>query len=302
VLPWLALGAFVLAALAVDLRAGSGGNPSMRAAILWSIVWTAIGAAFAAVLLVLDSPASASAYVTGFLVEKSLSLDNLFVFAVLFAFLGVPAAQRRRVLIYGVAGAIVLRGLFVVAGAAVLDTFHLATYVLGALLAFTAVKIARHGGEQVDPGRTLAMRVLKRVAPAASPGASALVMVAVFDVMFALDSIPAIFAITRDTFVVFAANAFSLLGMVSLFFVLEGLMERFRHLHLALAAILGWVAAKLVLVDVWHPPTALTLAVIAGALVTAALTSMRAERRERGERDPRPKPAVTARPATAEAD
>jgi tellurite resistance protein TerC len=299
VLPWLALGAFVLAALAVDLRAGSGGNPSMRAAILWSIVWTAIGAAFAAVLLVLDSPASASAYVTGFLVEKSLSLDNLFVFAVLFAFLGVPAAQRRRVLIYGVAGAIVLRGLFVVAGAAVLDTFHLATYVLGALLAFTAVKIARHGGEQVDPGRTLAMRVLKRVAPAASPGASALVMVAVFDVMFALDSIPAIFAITRDTFVVFAANAFSLLGMVSLFFVLEGLMERFRHLHLALAAILGWVAAKLVLVDVWHPPTALTLAVIAGALVTAALTSMRAER---GERDPRPKPAVTARPATAEAD
>jgi tellurite resistance protein TerC len=298
-LPWLALGAFVLAALAVDLRAGSRGTPSMRAAVLWSIGWTAVGAGFAAVLLVLDSPASASAYLTGFLVEKSLSLDNLFVFAVLFAFLGVPAAQRRRVLIYGVAGAIVLRGLFVVAGAAVLDTFHLATYVLGALLAFTAVKIARHGGEQVDLGRTLAMRVLKRVAPAASPAASALVMVAVFDVMFALDSIPAIFAITRDTFVVFAANAFSLLGMVSLFFVLEGLMERFRHLHFALAAILGWVAAKLVLVDVWHPPTALTLAVIAGALVTAALTSLRAER---GERDRGPKPAVTARPATAEGD
>jgi tellurite resistance protein TerC len=298
-LPWLALGAFVLAALAVDLRAGSRGTPSMRAAGLWSIVWTAIGAAFAGVLLVLDSPASASAYFTGFLVEKSLSLDNLFVFAVLFAFLGVPAADRRRVLVYGVGGAIVLRGLFVVAGAAVLDTFHVATYVLGALLAFTAVKIARHGGEQVDPGRTLAMRVLKRVAPAASPAASALVMVAVFDVMFALDSIPAIFAITRDTFVVFAANAFSLLGMVSLFFVLEGLMERFRHLHYALAAILGWVAAKLVLVDVWHPPTALTLAVIAGALVTAAVTSMRAER---GERDPRTRPAIGARPATAETD
>jgi tellurite resistance protein TerC len=298
-LPWLALGAFVLAALAVDLRAGSRGTPSMRAAVLWSIGWTAIGAAFAGVLLVLDSPASASAYFTGFLVEKSLSLDNLFVFAVLFAFLGVPAADRRRVLIYGVGGAILLRGLFVVAGAAVLDTFHFATYVLGALLAFTAVKIARHGGEQVDPGRTLAMRALKRIAPAASPAASALVMVAAFDVMFALDSIPAIFAITRDTFVVFAANAFSLLGMVSLFFVLEGLMERFRHLHYALAAILGWVAAKLILVDVWHPPTALTLAVIAGALVTAALTSMRAQR---GEREPPARPAVGPRPATAEAD
>jgi tellurite resistance protein TerC len=299
VLPWLALGAFVLAALAVDLRAGSGGAPSMRAAALWSIGWTAIGAGFAAVLLVLDSPASASAYVAGFLVEKSLSLDNLFVFAVLFAFLGVPAAERRRVLVYGVGGAVVLRGLFVIAGAAALDTFHFATYVLGALLALTAVKIARHGGEQVDPGRTLAMRALKRIAPGASPAASALVLVAAFDVMFALDSIPAIFAITRDTFVVFAANAFSLLGMVSLFFVLEGLMDRFGHLHLALAAILGWVAAKLILVDIWHPPTALTLAVIAGALVTAALTSMRAER---GERDRRPRPPVPARPATAEAD
>jgi tellurite resistance protein TerC len=298
VLPWLALGAFVLAALAVDLRAGSRAAPSMRAAVLWSIGWTAVGAGFAVVLLVLDSPAAASGYVAGFLVEKSLSLDNLFVFAVLFAFLGVPAAERRRVLVYGVGGAVVLRGLFVVAGAAVLDTFHLATYVLGALLALTAVKIARHGGEQVDPGRTLPMRILKRIAPAASPAASALVMVAAFDVMFALDSIPAIFAITRDTFVVFAANAFSLLGMVSLFFVLEGLMDRFRHLHLALAAILGWVAAKLVLVDVWHPPTALTLAVIAGALVTAALTSIRAER---GERDRR-RPALAVRPAAAEAD
>jgi tellurite resistance protein TerC len=297
VLPWLALGAFVLAALAVDLRAGARGTLSMRAAVVWSIGWTAVGAGFAAVLLVLDSPASAEAYLAGFLVEKSLSLDNLFVFAVLFAFLGVPAAERRRVLVYGIGGAVVLRALFILAGAAVLDTFHFATYVLGALLAYTAVKIARHGGEQVDPRRTLAMRVLKRVAPGASITASALVMVAAFDVMFALDSIPAIFAITRDTFVVFAANAFSLLGMVSLFFVLEGLMDRFRHLHFALAAILGWVAAKLVLVDVWHPPTALTLAVIAGALVTAALTSMRAERGDR-----RPKPPVHPVPVTARAD
>jgi tellurite resistance protein TerC len=298
-LPWLALGAFVLAALAIDLRAGSRAAPSMRAALLWSVAWTAIGAGFAAVLLVLDSPATAEAYLAGFLVEKSLSLDNLFVFAVLFGFLAVPAAERRRVLVYGVGGAVVLRGLFVVAGAAALDTFHFATYVLGALLAFTAVKIARHGGEQVDPGRTLVMRLLKRVAPGASPAASALVMVAAFDVMFALDSIPAIFAITRDTFVVFAANAFSLLGMVSLFFVLEGLMDRFRHLHLGLAAILGWVAAKLILVDVWHPPTALTLAVIAGALATAALTSMRAER---GERPRRPRPPAAPAAATAEAD
>jgi tellurite resistance protein TerC len=297
VLPWLALGAFVLIALAVDLIAGARGAVSTRAALGWSVAWTAIGAGFAAVLLVLDSSVAAEAYLAGFLVEKSLSLDNLFVFAVLFAFLGVPAAQRRRVLIYGVAGAIVLRALFIVAGAAALDAFGFATYVLGALLALTAVKIARHGGEHVDPSKTLAMRALRRVAPGAGPAASALVMVAAFDVMFALDSIPAIFAITRDTFVVFAANAFSLLGMVSLFFLLEGLMERFRHLHFGLAAILAWVAAKLLLADVWHPPIALTLAVIAGSLAAAALTSVVGERRERSGRRPQ-----APRPATAEAD
>jgi len=292
VLPWLALGAFVLAALAIDLRVGArGGMTSMRSALVWSVAWTAIGAGFAAVLLLLDSPAAAESYIAGFLVEKSLSLDNLFVFAVLFGFLGVAAGDRRRVLVYGIAGAVVLRGLFIVAGGAVLDTFHFATYVLGALLALTAVKIARHGGEQVDPSRSLPMRILKRVAPGATPAASALVMVAAFDVMFALDSIPAIFAITRDTFVVFAANAFSLLGMVSLFFLLEGLMDRFRYLHFGLAAILAWVAAKLILVDVWHPPTALTLAVIAGALLAAALASVRRER-----------PRAPVRPATAEAD
>ena len=290
-LPWLALGAFIVAALAVDLFLGArrGGAPSYRAhalrrALAWSIAWTVIGAGFAAVLLAFDGRASAEAYLAGFLIEKSLSLDNLFVFAVLFSFLAVPEADRRRVLLYGVGGAIVLRGLFIVLGAAALDAFAFMPYVLGGLLAFTAVKIARHGGEHVDPERTLAMRVLKRLAPGATPAASALVMVAVFDLMFAIDSIPAIFAITRDTFVVFAANAFSLLGMVSLFFLLEGLMDRFRHLHFALAAILGWVAAKLLLEDVWHPPIALTLAVIAGALATAALTSVVAERRDRARR------------------
>jgi len=303
VLPWLALGAFVLIALAIDLRHGSSGTPSMRRALLWSIAWTAIGAGFAAVLYLFGSSDAAEEYLAGFLIEKSLSLDNLFVFAVLFGFLAVPAGERRRVLIYGVAGAIVLRGLFILVGAAALDTFHALTYVLGALLAYTAVKIARHGGEQVDPSKTLAMRVLKRVAPAASPAASALVMVAVFDVMFAIDSIPAIFAVTRDTFVVFAANAFSLLGMVSLFFLLEGLLDRFRYLHFGLAAILAWVAAKLILVDVWHPPIGLTLAVIAGALAAAALASVRAQRREQPAAPAAPPspPSPREHPATAEA-
>jgi tellurite resistance protein TerC len=302
-LPWLALGAFVLIALAIDFRADSHSVPSMRSSLLWSVLWTGIGIGFAGVLLLTGAGATAAEeYLAGFLIEKSLSLDNLFVFAVLFSFFAVPASERHRVLLLGVAGAIVLRTLFILAGAAALDAFDFMTYVLGALLAVTAVKIARHDGDDVDPDKSLAMRALRRVMPvsrdydggrlitkvrgqrAATPLMAALVMVAAFDVMFAIDSIPAIFAITRDTFIVFAANAFSLLGMISLYFLLDGMLDRFRHLHYGLAAILGWVSAKLLLADVWHPPITLTLGVVVGALTAAALTSIVAERRA-GRRD-----------------
>lgn len=298
-LPWLALAAFVVVALAIDLRAGARERPSMRRALVWSLVWTGIGVAFAALVAFADGGEPAGEYLAGFLIEKSLSLDNLFVFAVLFSFFAVPEDQRRRVLLWGVAGAIVLRALFILVGAAALDTFAWFTYVLGVILALTAIKIARHGSEEVDPDRTLAMRLLRRVMPLSrdydgerlvtreegrrvgTPLLAALVMVAAFDVMFAIDSIPAIFAVTRDTFIVFAANAFSLLGMVSLYFLLDGLLDRFRYLNVGLAAILAYVAAKLLLVDVWHPPIWLSLVVIAGALAAAALASVWAERSER---------------------
>jgi len=298
-IPWIALGAFVVLALALDLR-GHGGRPMpTRTALLWSVLWTAIGVAFALVVLAIDDGAAAGEYLAGFLIEKSLSLDNLFVFAVLFAFFKVPADQKVRVLLWGVAGAIVLRTIFILLGAAALDAFHATTYVLGALLLFTAIKIARQTDEEIDPDHTLAMRALRRVVPLsreydgerllttgetgkrmATPLLAALTMVAAFDVMFAIDSIPAIFAITRDTFVVFAANAFSLLGMISLFFLLDGMLDRFRYLNVGLAAILAFVAAKLLLVDVWHPSIGLSLAVVVTALAVAALASMLAERRE----------------------
>jgi tellurite resistance protein TerC len=303
-LAWIALALFVVAALVLDLRGHGGKQMSTRTALGWSIAWTAIGVAFAAVVLLVQDSTAASEYLAGFLIEKSLSLDNLFVFAILFGFFQVPAAERLKVLVWGIAGAIVLRTIFILVGAAALDAFHATTYVLGALLAFTAFRIARQGDDHVDPDRTLPMRLLRRVVPlseeydgdklftrvngarVATPLLAALAMVAAFDLMFAIDSIPAIFAITQDTFVVFAANAFSLLGMVSLYFLLDGMLDRFRYLNLGLAAILAFVAAKLLLVDVWHPSIALSLAVIVGALVVAALASMVAERRDRErERD-----------------
>jgi tellurite resistance protein TerC len=300
-LAWLTLSVFVVAALLFDLRRGirQTEEPSMRASIAWSIAWTAIGVGFAGIVLFAGDSESASEYLAGFLIEKSLSLDNLFVFAVLFAFFAIPDDQRQRVLVYGIAGAIVLRAAFIVAGTAALDAFHAATYILGGLLALTAWRIARHGGEEVDPGQSPFMRLLRRVVPLsdsydgsrlvttsdgkrmATPLLAALLMVAAFDVMFALDSIPAILAVTRDTYIVFAANAFSLLGMVSLYFVLEGLLKSFRYLHLGLAAILAYVAAKLLFADFWHPPIGLSLGVILACLVGAAVASWLAERRDR---------------------
>jgi tellurite resistance protein TerC len=297
-LAWIALAAFVAVALALDLHGHGGRRMSTRTALGWSLAWTAIGIAFALVVLLVEDGTAASEYLAGFLIEKSLSLDNLFVFAVLFAFFQVPPAERLKVLVWGVAGAIVLRTAFILVGAAALDAFHATTYVLGVLLALTAIRIARQTGEQIDPDHTLAMRALRRLAPLsteydgdrlfttsetgkrlATPMLAALTMVAAFDVMFAIDSIPAIFAITRDTFVVFAANAFSLLGMVSLYFLLDGALDRFRYLNVGLAAILGFVAAKLLLVDVWHPSIGLSLAVIVAALAAAALASVVVERR-----------------------
>jgi tellurite resistance protein TerC len=182
------------------------------------------------------------------------------------------------VLIFGIAGAIVLRAIFIVAGAELLDRFDWFTYVLGALLAYTAYSIARHGNEEMHPEDTRVMKLVNRVLPEGTkPAVIALVAVAAFDVMFAIDSIPAIFAITRDTTVVFAANAFSLMGMVSLFFLLEDLLDRFRYLSQGLAVILGYVALKMLLEDVVHPPEWINLVVVVVTLTVAALLSRRRE-------------------------
>jgi tellurite resistance protein TerC len=316
-LAWIALSAFIILALVLDLRKGERGVPSLRSALLWSLVWTVAGLGFAVLLALGADGEAAGEYLAGFLIEKSLSLDNLFVFAVLLSFFAVPEQQRRLLLLYGIGLAIVLRAVFIVIGATALDMFEATTYVLGALLLLTAVKIARQGDEEIDPESTLAMRLLRRAIPIsrdyegsrlttsaggrrmATPLLAALVMVAAFDLMFAIDSIPAIFAITRDTFVVFAANAFSLLGMVSLYFVLDEMLARFRHLNLALAVILGYVAAKMLLADVWHPPLAISLGVIVGALGVAIVTSSLAERREKRQRRRAPRRPLQVRPPPA---
>jgi tellurite resistance protein TerC len=305
-LAWVLLVVAVAALLLFDLKRVGRGQPapSLRVAALWSAAWTALAVAFTAVLAAFADGDAASEYLTGFLIEKSLSLDNLFVFAVLLAYFGVPAGSQRRVLVWGIAGAIVLRAIFVLAGAAALDAFHATIYVFGALLVLTAIKLARHGDDELDVESTRAMRLLRRTVPmgsydgerfvtrdggrrVATPLLACLVMVAAFDVLFAIDSVPAIFAVSRDTFVVFAANAFSLLGMTSLYFLLRGMMDRFHYLNYGLALILAFVGVKMLLSDVWHMPTWLSLAVIVGCLAAAVGASL-ARPAERAAPEPEP--------------
>jgi tellurite resistance protein TerC len=292
---WGAFGAFVAAMLVVDLVAFGrrGEEISFRRAVGWSIGWTLLGVAFAGFLWVWQGRTFAEEYFAGFLIEKSLSVDNLFVFALIFSYFAVPAAHQRRVIFWGIVGAIVLRAAFIAAGAALLDAFHFTVYVFGAFLIVTGIRMARHSNVEIHPERNPALRLLGKVVPlttryhgdrllareqgrrVATPLLAALVLVAAFDLVFAVDSIPAIFAVTRETFIVYAANAFSLLGLSALYFVLAGMIGRFRYLNVGLAAVLVFVGAKMTLADVVHIPVYLSLAVIVLALAIAIGASLR---------------------------
>jgi tellurite resistance protein TerC len=291
---WIAFGAFVVAMLLVDLAlfGRRGREVSMRRAIGWSSGWTALGLAFAVVLWAWQGREPAGEYLAGFLIEKSLSIDNLFVFALVLGYFGVPAAWQRRPLFLGIVGAIVFRAIFIAAGAALLDAFHYAVYLFGAFLIVTGIRIGRKGEVHVDPARNPVLRLVRRFVPIAprydgdrlfvreggrrlaTPMLAALVLIATFDVVFAVDSIPAIFAVTRDTFVVYAANAFSLLGLASLYFVLAGMMLRFRYLNLGLAAVLVFVGAKMALVDVYDVQVFASLAIVVAILGLAIGASL----------------------------
>jgi tellurite resistance protein TerC len=291
---WLAFGVFVVGLLLVDLVAfgGRAERVPFRRAVAWSIGWTALGLAFAGFLWWWQGRGPAEEYLAGFLIEKSLSIDNLFVFALIFAYFAVPPAFQRRVIFFGIVGAIVLRGLFIAGGAALLDAFHYTVYVFGAFLIVTGIRMATHSNIEIHPERNPALKLLERVVPltrryhgdklvvkeggrrVATPMVAALVLVATFDVVFAVDSIPAIFAITRDVFIVYAANAFSLLGLAALYFVLAGMMGRFRYLNLGLAAVLIFVGLKMTLADVVEIPTYLSLGVIVGILGLAVGASL----------------------------
>lgn len=291
---WASFGAFVCVMLLVDLVAFArrGEQVSLRRAVIWSVAWTALGIGFAGFLGLWQGRKWAEEYLAGFLIEKSLSIDNLFVFALIFSYFAVPAAYQRRVIFWGIVGAVVLRGVFILAGAALLDAFHYTIYVFGGFLILTGIRMATHANVEIHPERNPVLKLIRRVVPMstdydrdrlvtrrngrliATPMLAALILVATFDVVFAVDSIPAIFAVTRETFVVYAANAFSLLGLSALYFVLAGMIGRFRYLNVGLAAVLVFVGTKMAIADLYEIPVYVSLAVIVLVLAAAVGASL----------------------------
>ena len=304
VLAWALLGTGVAVMLAVDLFVFGRGDHevTVKEAGAWSAVWLAVAIGFGGLMWAYGGSDAGSEYLAGYLLERSLSLDNVFVFAVLFGYFAVPAIVQPRVLSWGIALALVLRLVFILLGAALLDAFHVTFYLFGALLIYTAWKLAHHDDTDVEPEHNPALRFLRRRLPMAkdydgnrlsthqggrriaTPLVAVFVVVATTDVIFAIDSIPAIFAITTVPFIVFAANAFAMLGLRALYFLLVGVMDRFVYLSQGLAVVLGVIGVKMLLIDVWHVPVWLSLGLIVVILGATAVLSLRAQPSgERGE-------------------
>jgi len=291
---WAAFAAFVVAMLAVDLFVlhPRAREVSVREAAVWSAVWVAIGLGFCALLWAWRGGGPAQAYLAGYLIEKSLSLDNIFVFAVIFSAFAIPPRYQHRVLMLGILGALIMRGAFILAGAALLDSFHVVSYLFGVALLFAAVTMAR-GRNHIQPRRNRALRGLRRIVPAtdelrgqrflvrdrgrtlATPLLLALIVVETTDVIFAVDSIPAILAVTTDTFAVYTSNVFALLGMRALYFLLAGAVGQFRYLQPGLAVILAGIAVKMLTADLYEVPLWVSPAFIAAVLAVVVALSIR---------------------------
>jgi tellurite resistance protein TerC len=309
-LAWAAFAAFVIVMISLDLFV-FGRRPhkvTMREAGIWSAIWLTMGLSFTGVVWWWQGAERGGEYLAGYLIEKSLSVDNIFVFAMIFTYFAVPTAYRNRVLMWGVLGALVLRAILIFAGAALLKEFHFVIYLFGGLLIATGIKMALHKGGEIHPERNPVLRLVNRFVPStteydghrvftrengrrlATPLFAVFVVVATTDVMFAIDSIPAIFAVTDEPFIVLTANVFALLGLRALYFLLDGMMHRFIYLQPALAAILVFVGCKMILVDVYKVPIWASLMVIASLVAVGVVASLRATRSS-GDEDP-PEPPV----------
>lgn len=323
---WLAVLAFIVVMLAIDLVAHRKAHViGVREAATWSAVWIAFGVGFGAIVWAVWGAEFGQQYFAGYLIEKSLAVDNVFVWAIIFAHFAVPPQFQHRVLFLGVLGALVFRGIFIAGGAVLIQNFSWVLYLFAAFLLYTGFRMIRQRDQHLDPDQSRVLRAFRRLVPMtdafhgqrllvrkgglvmATPLLAVLVLIETTDVVFAVDSIPAIFAVTDEVFLVFTANAFAILGLRAMYFLLADLVHRFVYLKIGLALVLMWVGVKMLLkIDVFYIPTAISLAVIATILTVSVIASLRATRgheREGQERQGLPTPAEPPfRVATAEED
>ena len=292
---WIGFTVFVLALLALDLGVfhRKAHEVSACEALSWSIVWISLALLFNAGVYQWFGPEKGLEFLTGFLIEKALAVDNIFVFVVLFSYFAVPASLQHKVLFWGILGALVMRAVFIFLGAALLQHFHWIMYVFGAFLVLTGVKLFKQTETDIHPERNVLFRLFIRFVPAipvyqgdrflvrqsgrwyATPLLFVLVAVEATDLVFAIDSIPAIFAVTADPFIVYTSNIFAILGLRSLYFLLAGVIHQFHYLKTGLAFVLAFVGVKMMIVDIYKIPIGVSLAVIAvligGAIVVSLL-------------------------------
>jgi tellurite resistance protein TerC len=297
---WVVFNIFVLGILAVDLLVlhRKAHTVSLREALGWSCVWVSLALAFGVGIYFFQGGEKALEFLTGYVIEWSLSVDNLFVFLVIFSYFSVPPIYQHRVLFWGILGALVLRALFIATGTALLANFHWMIYVFGAFLIFTGIKLLFVGEEKIEPEKNPAVRLVRRfikITPEyqgqrffvrkdgklwATPLFLVLVVVETTDVIFAIDSIPAIFGITLDPFIVYTSNVFAILGLRALFFLLAGVMEMFRYLRVGLSFVLCFVGLKMLIAEFYKIPIGISLGVVGGILMISILASMLKQRQE----------------------
>jgi tellurite resistance protein TerC len=290
---WILFNVFVLAMLALDLGVFNrrAHTVSFREALGWSAMWVGLAAGFAVLVYFWHGRAASLEFATGYLIELSLSIDNLFVFLVIFRYFRVPGELQHRVLFWGIVGALITRGIFILAGVSLIRRFEWLTYVFGALLVYSGIKLLREGGEEIDPEKNPVLRVFRKWIPVtedyegerfwvrrpglyATPLVVVLLVVETTDIVFAVDSIPAVLAITLNAFIVYTSNVFAILGLRSMYFAVAGAMDLFEYLHYGLAAVLVLVGAKMLASHYYKVPTVVALGTVAGVIAVSVVASV----------------------------
>ena len=294
---WILFNLFALGMLVLDLRVfhRRGQISSLRGALGWSVLYVALAAGFAGILYFWQGPQVALEFVTGYVLELSLSADNLFIFLLIFNFFAVREEQEHRVLFWGILGALVMRGIFIGAGVGLIARFHWVLYIFGGLLVFSGIRFLVAGEHKVDPAKNPLVRALRRVIPVtsdyrggkffvrnvqdnsrlyATPLLVVLLVIETTDVLFAVDSIPAVLAVTLNAFIVYTSNVFAILGLRSLYFAVSGLMKVFRFLHYGLALVLILVGGKMLAADYFRVPISATLGTVAGVILLSIAASV----------------------------